>query len=87
MHETKQENISLSVYFAELRSLWQELYHYQDLKADCSADAHKLKKIVEKDLEICGYRSSLSFLSEIASRHLQSQRWPFNCPPLVFLLK
>lgn len=50
---------------------------YQDFQADCSADAHKFKKIVEKDLSICDYRSSLSFKSEIASRHLQSQQLPF----------
>ncbi|KAG8492607.1 hypothetical protein CXB51_010046 [Gossypium anomalum] len=48
---------------------------------------HWLFQTVEKDLSICGYRSSLSILSEIASRHLQSQQWPFHCTPLVFLLK
>lgn len=35
VHETKQGDMTVAQYFAELSNLWQELDYYQDFHADC----------------------------------------------------
>ena len=49
VHETKQGDMTVAQYFAELSSLWQELDFYQDFQADCPSDAAKFQKLIEKE--------------------------------------
>ena len=46
---TRQGDRSITEYANILKSLWQELDHYQCLKMMCSEDAALLKRFVEKE--------------------------------------
>lgn len=41
--------MTLKHHYAELSSLWQGLYYYQDSKARCPKDATKIQKMVDKE--------------------------------------
>ena len=49
VHGTKQGKMTISQYFSKLCGLWQELDYYQDFQADCTKDAVKFWKVVEKE--------------------------------------
>ncbi|KAK6927393.1 Retrotransposon Copia-like, N-terminal [Dillenia turbinata] len=49
VHGTKQGEMTIAQYFAELSGLWQELDYYQDFQAVCPEDATKFQKLVEKE--------------------------------------
>uniref|UniRef100_A0A5B7BEA1 Uncharacterized protein n=1 Tax=Davidia involucrata TaxID=16924 RepID=A0A5B7BEA1_DAVIN len=49
VHETKQKDMTISAYYAELNRLWQELDYYQDFQADCASDSVKFQKLIEKE--------------------------------------
>ncbi|KAA3476736.1 ankyrin repeat domain-containing protein 2b [Gossypium australe] len=49
VHGTKQGELTISQYFAELSGLWQKLGCYQDFQANCAKDAEKFQKIIKKE--------------------------------------
>ena len=49
VHGIKQGELTISQFFSELSGLWQELDYYQDFQADCTADAVKFQKLIEKE--------------------------------------
>jgi hypothetical protein len=48
IHGLTQGDWLVATYFHKLCSLWQELDHYQNLRPECSADAVKIKKMIEE---------------------------------------
>ena len=44
-----QKDKSLTEYFAELSSLWQELDYYQNFQACCSQDVVKFQEMIAKE--------------------------------------
>ncbi|KAJ7961445.1 Retrovirus-related Pol polyprotein from transposon TNT 1-94 [Quillaja saponaria] len=49
LHETKQGELTIAQYFAELSGLWQELDYYQEYQLVHHADAASYKKVVDKE--------------------------------------
>ncbi|KAJ7951046.1 Retrovirus-related Pol polyprotein from transposon TNT 1-94 [Quillaja saponaria] len=49
LHETKQGELTIAQYFAELSGLWQELDYYQEYQPVHPADAASYKKVVDKE--------------------------------------
>ncbi|XP_043705228.1 uncharacterized protein LOC122655043 [Telopea speciosissima] len=43
IHATKQGELTLSEYYCELRSLWQELNYYDNFQLDCPSDITKFQ--------------------------------------------
>ncbi|GAV87963.1 UBN2_3 domain-containing protein, partial [Cephalotus follicularis] len=49
VHETKQGEMTVAQYFAELNTLWQELDFYQDFQPERPVDTTKFQKWVDKE--------------------------------------
>jgi hypothetical protein len=49
IHGLTQGDSLVAPYFHKLRSLWQELDHYQNLQPMCAVDATQIKKIIEEE--------------------------------------
>ncbi|KAJ7978776.1 Retrovirus-related Pol polyprotein from transposon TNT 1-94 [Quillaja saponaria] len=49
LHETKQGELTIAQYFAELSGLWQELDYYQEYQPVHPEDAASYKKVVDKE--------------------------------------
>ncbi|KAJ7968090.1 Retrovirus-related Pol polyprotein from transposon TNT 1-94 [Quillaja saponaria] len=49
LHETKQGELTIAQYFAELSGLWQELDYYQEYQPVHPTDAASYKKVVDKE--------------------------------------
>jgi len=49
IHGLTQGNSLVATYFHKLRSLWQELGHYQILQPMCDVDATQIKKMIEEE--------------------------------------
>ena len=45
----KQGEMTVSDYFSEIDSLWQELDYYQDFQADCIGDTVKFQQMLENE--------------------------------------
>jgi len=59
IHGLTQGDWLVATYFHKLRSLWQELDHYQNLQPVCADDAIKIKMIEEKHIyELLGRLNS-----------------------------
>jgi hypothetical protein len=48
IHGLTQGDSLVAPYFHKLRSLWQELDHYQNLQPMCAVDATQIKEIEEE---------------------------------------
>jgi hypothetical protein len=48
IHGLTQGDSLVAPYFHKLRSLWQELNHYQNFQPMCAVDAAQIKKMIEK---------------------------------------
>jgi len=49
VHGLTQGNSLEATCFHKLRSLWQDLDHYQNLQTKCAADALKIKNMIEEE--------------------------------------
>ncbi|KAJ7949694.1 UBN2_3 domain-containing protein [Quillaja saponaria] len=49
LHETKQGELTIAQYFAELSGLWQELDYYQEYQPVHPEDEASYKKVVDKE--------------------------------------
>jgi hypothetical protein len=49
IHGLTQGDWLVVTYFHKLRSLWQELNHYQNLQTECAANAVKIKMMIEEE--------------------------------------
>jgi hypothetical protein len=49
IHSLTQGDWLVATYFHKLRSLWQELDHYQNLQPMCAANAVQIKKMIEEE--------------------------------------
>jgi hypothetical protein len=48
IHGLTQGDSLVTIYFHKLRSLWQDLDHYQNLQPMCAVDAAQIKKMIEE---------------------------------------
>ncbi|KAG8638166.1 hypothetical protein MANES_14G014236v8 [Manihot esculenta] len=49
IHGTKQGEMTISQFYSELYGLWQEFDYYQDFQANCTGDAVKFRRMIEKE--------------------------------------
>lgn len=86
VHETKKREMTVTRYYSEVSSLWQELDYYQDFQARCLDDATRYRRLSIRSvcsIFLTGPNVDLTVLTR--NRHATSDQSAYaTCKVILF---